>query len=148
MHDNRARQRPSSTSGGREIAQRVQPAAQATSATAGQHASSDLREAALHLRPPRATGAHGVARHAREIARLLAPPCAAAARWSRSRFSFSDLKFKTRRSYSDPVATQRYSVEDFQTLYLMNQSQATVLPVESLFVSAVATLPVVVKSSR
>ncbi|KZV41632.1 hypothetical protein F511_23129 [Dorcoceras hygrometricum] len=29
------------------------------------------------------------------------------------------------RSYSDPVATQRYSVEDFQTLYLMNQLQAT-----------------------
>ncbi|KZV16239.1 hypothetical protein F511_26256 [Dorcoceras hygrometricum] len=66
-----------------------------TSATAGQHASSDLREAAQHRRPPRATGAHGVARHACEIARLLAPPHAAAARWSRSRFSFSDLKFKT-----------------------------------------------------
>ncbi|KZV56872.1 hypothetical protein F511_26114 [Dorcoceras hygrometricum] len=29
-----------------------------TSATAGLHASSDLREAALHLRPPRAIGAH------------------------------------------------------------------------------------------
>ncbi|KZV33865.1 hypothetical protein F511_24499 [Dorcoceras hygrometricum] len=58
------------------------------------------------------------------------------------------LKSFCRRSYSDPVATQRYSVEDFQTLYLMNQSQATVLPVESLFVSAVATLPVVVISSR
>ncbi|KZV20271.1 hypothetical protein F511_44743 [Dorcoceras hygrometricum] len=27
---------------------------------------------------------------------------------------------------SDPVATQRYSVEDFQTLYLMNQSQDSV----------------------
>ncbi|KZV35276.1 hypothetical protein F511_40808 [Dorcoceras hygrometricum] len=40
------------------------------------------------------------------------------------------------------------SQEDFQTLYLMIQSLATALPVESLFVSAVATLPVVVKSSR
>ncbi|KZV22872.1 hypothetical protein F511_18506 [Dorcoceras hygrometricum] len=45
------------------------------------------------LRPPCATGAQGVARRVREVARLLAPPHAAVVRWSFPNFRFPILKF-------------------------------------------------------